>query len=331
MDFYEEINIKSETYIIRPYRKQDEEAVLSLWQTVFGKEISNAYWRWKYLDNPYGNRILLCVKQTGEVVVMYGGIPYRTQMDEKSVEIIHLSDIMSHPDYRKTGLFIKTVEAFITHFGGPQKAVFFYGFPGKYHFDIGCKYLEYRELGNGVCFLSAMISDLVKPSRGRGQVIRISDAEDYGNDIWSKCREYYPFSVIRDQTFLKWRFHMNPVHSYEVYGYALDPDSQVIGYAVFARNEDTSIMVDILIPPSVSMVKDFMAILAADFFKLNGKKVQTWLPANHFLTEILVTCGFSVHPEPFGFVPTGRSFSPLLPWEWGSDNMYYSMADADLF
>ena len=124
---------------------------------------------------------------------------------------------------------------------------------------------------------------------------------------------------------------MNPVHSYDVYGYALNPDSQVVGYAVFARKEDTLVMVDILMPPSVSMVKDFMTAMAADFFKQDDKKVQTWLPANHFLTEILVACGFSVHPEPLGFVPTGRSFSPLLPWDWGSDNMYYSMADADLF
>ena len=127
MAFCKEVIIKAQKFRIRQYREEDESAVLSLWRTVFGKDISIDYWRWKYLANPYGNRILLCVKQTGEVVVLYGGIPYRSRLATSSVEIIHLSDIMSHPDIRKTGLFIKTVEAFIPYFSGPEKAVFFYG------------------------------------------------------------------------------------------------------------------------------------------------------------------------------------------------------------
>ncbi|MDA3894695.1 MAG: GNAT family N-acetyltransferase [Desulfobacteraceae bacterium] len=331
MEMDKELIIKSEKYIIRPYQAEDEDAVLSLWQTVFGKDINRDYWQWKYSKNPYGNRILLCVKETGEVVVMYSGIPYRANMDGESLEIIHLSDIMSHPDYRKTGLFIKTVEAFIAYFGGPQKAVLFYGFPGMYHFDIGRKYLEYRELSGGVQFLSVTIKDLSENDHSRGCVTRISNIDDVGKDIWPECQKYFPFSVIRDKQFLKWRFQMNPIHSYKIYGYALNPDSQLIGYAAFAQDEDTLIMVDLLMPPSLAMVQDFMAIMAAEFIKQNIKKAKTWLPANHFLNNILVSCGFDVQPEPLGFVPTGRSFSPCLPWDWGSQNMYYSMADADLF
>lgn len=331
MEMDKDIIIKSEKYTIRPYQVEDEDAVLSLWQTVFEKDISSAYWRWKYTNNPYGNRIVLCVKETGEVVVMYSGIPYRASIGGEFIEIIHLSDVMSHPDYRKTGLFIKTVESFFEYFGGPQKAAFIYGFPGKYHFDIGCKYLKYNELSGGVSFLFALVRDLAENSHFQGRVMNISNIDDAGKDIWPECQKFYPFSVIRDKQFLKWRFQMNPIHSYKIYGYALNPGSQLIGYAAFAQDEDTLIMVDLLMPPSLSMVQDFMAIMAAEFVKQNIKKVKTWLPANHFLTNILVSCGFAVRQEPLGFVPTGRSFSPSLPWNWGSQNMYYSMADADLF
>ena len=307
---------------------------MSLWRTVFGKDISIDYWRWKYLANPYGNRILLCVKQTGEVVVLYGGIPYRSRLATSSVEIIHLSDIMSHPDIRKTGLFIKTVEAFISYFSGPEKAVFFYGFPGKYHFDIGQKYLEYRELGTGVAFLSAMVEDFSVQTSTGGIVVKTSTTDEAKhNTIWNSCREYYPFSVIRDHAFLNWRFYQNPTRSYMVYAYALHSDSVFSGYAVFTAGEveGTMILVDLIMPPSADSVQDFFSILSKIFISENVKRIKTWLPANHFLIALLVSSGFSVSPEPLGFIPTGRSFSPALPWNWGSRNMFYSMADADLF
>lgn len=334
MAFCKELTIEAEKYHIRPYQATDEDAVLSLWQTVFEKDISRAYWRWKYVENPYGNRILLCVNQTGDVVVLYGGIPYRTRMATSSVEIIHLSDIMSHPAVRKTGLFIQTVAAFIAHFSGPEKAAFFYGFPGKYHFDIGQKYLEYRELGDGVAFLSAMVQDFPVQTSSRAMVARISNLDEIKNDdMWNNCREFYPFSVIRDHAFLNWRFYQHPTHSYEVYAYALHPDSPFSGYAVFTLSEDEEamVLVDLMMPPFADRVQDFFTILSKGFADRNIKRIKTWLPANHFLTLLLVSSGFSVSPEPLGFIPTGRSFSPALPWDWGSWNMFYSMADADLF
>ena len=39
---------------------------------------------------------------------------------------------------------------------------------------------------------------------------------------------------------------------------------------------------------------------------------------------------FAQAPEPLGIVPTARSFDVNLEIPWVSDNLYYTMADADL-
>jgi hypothetical protein len=36
-------------------------------------------------------------------------------------------------------------------------------------------------------------------------------------------------------------------------------------------------------------------------------------------------------PEPLGIIPTGRVFLSSLSFDWASKNIYYSMADGDLF
>ena len=39
---------------IEPYRAGDEVAILDLFRREFGRERSEAHWRWKFLENPYG-------------------------------------------------------------------------------------------------------------------------------------------------------------------------------------------------------------------------------------------------------------------------------------
>ncbi|KPA11497.1 hypothetical protein MHK_008290 [Candidatus Magnetomorum sp. HK-1] len=103
-----------------------------------------ALWRWKYIDNPYEVKILLCVTQYGKPVVLYGGIPFKANICGREMIMIHLSDIMSHPEYRKTGLFIHTVNAYFEFFGGEEEVGLMYGFPGKYHFDPEKQYELWR-------------------------------------------------------------------------------------------------------------------------------------------------------------------------------------------
>jgi hypothetical protein len=303
--------------------------VLDLWRIAFGKELDADIWRWKYADNPFGMRVLLCFDPDDEkAVVMYSGAPYRARWRDREVEIVQLMDIMSHPDFRKTGLFVKAAEVYFDTFAGGD-SVLYYGIPGRYHFDIGAKYLKYSELASGVAYLAA---DPRKLARGPvGGSLRVSDRPAPVFDrMWRDLGEHYPLAAVRDRAFLEWRFFNHPRREYIVYVVGGGLLSRPRGYAVVGMDGTTARLVDLLVPPDRRPVSVLSSGLAADLVRRGIERVETWLPGGHFLTGLLELEGWGREDEPLGIVPTARSFNSALEIPWISDNFFYTMADSDL-
>ena len=319
-------------FTVRPYRFGDEESVLSLWKAAFKKEMDPRLWQWKYVNNPFGHRIMLCVSEEDLLVALYGGIPYKANYDGRTIEIINLMDLMSHPDYRGEGLFVRTGNIFFDNYCGSGGASFVYGFPGEYHFVLGEKYLGYRALEKPVIYLSARSSDLA--GRGRmfgGRVERLQHPDPCLDMLWKRCSEAYPLSVIRDGAFSRWRFFSHPFQEYEVFVYRPYFGKEVKAYAVFAVEEQKASMIDLFSAPSVKGLSDFFARLAAEFLEKGITEMNTWLPESHFTTESSLSAGFERAPEPKGVISTVRLFDHSPSLETVSRKMFYTMADVDLF
>ncbi len=325
------IELEAGTFSARPYRAEDERAVLDLWHVAFGKELDPELWRWKYVDNPFGMRVLVCRDPSGEIaVVMYSGVPYRAWWKGRLVEIVQLMDIMSHPDYRKTGLFIKAAEVFFDLFAGGD-SVLYYGIPGRYHFDIGAKYLDYSELESGVAYLRGSTARLARPGSLFGPSLRrIDRAEPVLDAIWSEVAEHYRLAAVRDAAFVDWRFFRNPQRDYLVYFLRTGITRRPRGYAVVGIDGNTARVVDILTQPDPALISVLSGRVAADLSARGIDTVETWLPAGHFLTAGLLGAGWAREAEPLGIVPTARSFDPELTIPWVSENFFYTMADSDL-
>ena len=320
------------TFTIRSYRPEDEQNVLALWKTAFGKEMPISLWNWKYQQNPFGCHMLLCVNDADEPVVMYGGVPYQAQWNGKRVEITQLMDIMSHPDYRKTGLFIHTGNAFFDTFGGSKHSVMLYGFPGKYHFEIGQKYLAYQKMASDIAYLSADPAALSenKPSVSSGNIEQRFDIDASFDSLWKRCQVSYPFSVIRNADFLRWRFIDHPFNHYEIWGHRMKAEKDLAAYAILSFIDNKATLVDLLGLPFDSIWSDFWIKLGKMLAQRDISQLHTWLPDGHFITHAVMASGLKRFPEPIGIIPTVRSFDTSLTFDWISKNLYYTMADTDL-
>jgi hypothetical protein len=325
------IELAAGRFAAAPYRAEDEQRVLDLWRVAFGKELDPDLWRWKYVNNPFGMRILVCRDPNTEAaVVVYSGVPYRARWNGRPVEIVQLMDIMSHPDVRKTGLFIKAAEVFFDTFAGGD-SVLYYGIPGRYHFDIGAKYLLYSELESGVAYLRAAVQDLSRRDGLPGPGVR--RIEWPGNEIdsiWSSLARHYPLAAVRDAAFLEWRFFRNPRRGYLVYVLGTGVTGRAAGYAVIGIDGGAARLVDVLMPPDAGMIAALSGRIADKLLARGIDSIECWLPANHFVTAGLLEAGWSRKPEPLGIVPTARSFDEQLTIPWVSDNFFYTMADSDL-
>jgi hypothetical protein len=330
------IVINNDKFIIRPFNEKDENKVLSLWKVAFDKDMPIPIWKWKYIDNPFNQNILLCINKDNLVCVMYGGIPYFANFGGKLIEITQLMDIMSHPDYRKTGLFIHSANAFFDYFGCPERSSILYGFPGKYHFAIGEKYLKYEKIKPSVCYLKLHTSDLLTNQKAQKtkfgfKIKKVNKIDSSFDKLWNNYHTFYPLSVIRDAKFLNWRFMKHPFNKYEIWVYKNFISGNLKAYVILSRKDNKKVsIVDMLFPSSAEVVNDFFTKFVKVLYDQHIEIIETWLPSNHFMIDLLKSIYFKSFTEPIGIIPTVRVFDPEMTINWVSKSLYYTMADADL-
>jgi hypothetical protein len=322
-------------FFMRPYQDDDEEKVIQLWETAFNSKMDRRIWRWKFHDNPFGRQMMLCINEAGEPIAMYSGIPFPANLKGEAIRMTQLIDNMSHPEYRQAvsgrkGLFVKCSEHFFDVYGGKHASVYHYGFPGIKHFKLGKLLLQYGMVSDGGAYLEALpkkqgFSSLFSFAR----IEQVSEIDDRFDELWKSNKAHYPFSINRDSTFLKWRFSRNPINTYEIY--TISGKGKISAYAVVLIKENESIIVDVFSGRNTKPLLKLLSHVSHKMWFASVKKIKVWLPKNHFITQAFINTGFSYMDEPLGIVPTGRSLDESLDFDFTAKNIFYTMADGDLF
>lgn len=336
MEMDKSIETRHGKFLFRPYRDEDEQNVLDLWEAAFGSKMPVEVWRWKFHDNPFGRQMMLCLTDEGLPIAMYAGIPFFGNCDGSEIKMTQLIDNMSHPEYRhatngRKGLFIQTAEHFFSIYGGLHTSVFHYGFPGKKHFRLGNLFLHYSVVADGGAYLFADARKLkcsILPVLGSINLTTVA-AEDF-DKLWKAARFYYPFSVKRNRQFIKWRFFEHPVHKYTIYTYK-NWKGKMLAYAVLSFKDNTATIVDVFALPRKTAIRALYQRIRKELLSAGISSIQVWLPKKHFITNYFIQIGFEVKEEPLGIIPGGRSFDKTLDIDFAVKNIYYTMGDGDLF
>ena len=369
-----------EKYTLRPFLQGDEDGVLDLWKTAFKSKMEPKLFKWKYLENPYSKSMMLCVSKKDRVVTFYGGVPFKFQWINKIIYAVHLMDIMSHPAHRKDKVFERTARSFMDYYCSADKLHLMYGFPGEFHYSIGERILNYKKIG-GVAYFTDSLENRNKIDYAsksgqsdvdrnvqtnvqidvqqnvqitgvqknvphiRMELVENMDALSYDFDLlWESCKKDYPFSIVRNSDFVKWRYFQHPQKQYKVFRFVTSPDVPInenntktgtIGvtkaYVVFSIKQNKLTLIDMLMPNSKNLFMKIIGYIKEYMATANIKNIETWLPENHFFAQYALLSGFKREDEPIGFIPTVSLFDQSPPLEWITSNIYYSMADGDLF
>lgn len=347
MEMEKKLDTESGRLCFRPYTDKDQQKVVDLWQTVFHSQLPLELWKWKYHDSPYGNRAIICLNENEDVIVFFGGIPFRANLQGMTRKIIQLMDIMSHPDYRGTHVFGLTVSHFFDCYCQRGGAEMLYGFPGRYHYDIGVKYLGYVGLDQKVAYLTADIESMKSEDIKKilfkkniplslienSRIVKTRRPDFRFTLLFWQQLKHFPFSIQRNADFLRWRFSGHPVNSYEIWYLQEGSLPFVSAYAVFKIDTVNSrvIIVDFLSPQSDGLISVFMTKLIDNVRTRGFKEIISWLPEKHFITRSLISLGFKGLDDPLGIISTIRPFDHSPETKWISEHLYYTMADADLF
>jgi GNAT superfamily N-acetyltransferase len=95
---------------IRDYVGEDEGPVLDLIQHGMGGGPTGTrdrgFWQWKHFHNPFGPSIaLVAVYKDGQIIGLRTFMRWRFQTGDRPVSAVRAVDTVTHPDYRRYGVF----------------------------------------------------------------------------------------------------------------------------------------------------------------------------------------------------------------------------------
>lgn len=253
----------------------DTDALIDLFDTVFGFTVSPAMWEWKYRP-PWAPRHFCWVGAVdGQIVGFLGAVPLRGTIDGEEVPFFQLADVMVHPahrlkhDYFSIGQGAVRDDITKTH---PRHLV--YGFSDHRAFRW------FERLG-WVSVVEKPVTTFALPARnGTPNPYSIREwawDEPEIDGVWGFHSANVRIGLIRDGAYLRWRYGGHPVFPYRLLG--LYREEAPVGWLVLGRGgkdkdgkRRPAPVVDMLGPTGESE-----AMLTAVATWLD-EAVKTWLP-----------------------------------------------------
>ena len=196
-----------------------------LFKRVFGQQLSEALWRWKY---DAGRGVGVGARApNGDLLAHYGGTLRQINFCDQPALAIQIGDVMVAPEGRAAlahkGPFGMVVEAFLNrHVGGAKGVVLGFGFPNARHMRLGEKLGHYVQVDT----VSELSWHVPRRSDNPNKVttrLRI-EALDWANPLtevrldglWRKMKHDLRDSVVptRDASWLRHRYANHPEHRY---------------------------------------------------------------------------------------------------------------------
>lgn len=315
---------------IRDYKIGDEIKILELFQSTFGKPMSEAYWKWRFIDNPE-NKVMIKLMWDGETLAgHYAVSPLTLKVNNEKIVAALSMTTMTHPDYSGRGIFTQLAETLYqdeTKKSG-LKAVL--GFPNSNSHYAFIKNLKWVDLEQIPTFSIDMSQ--IKPSKTDDIIITNSFNESHINAQYSVTNNF-KIKINKSFDYLNWRYINNPINKYEIFELKNNDLSYYAVTKVFSSfNVKNKFEVDILelcFPDDQDSLVQLLNSIKEYYKKHDLLKINTWLPLN---------CNKHLLLEKLGFLnstPITYSGIRILDSNYNmldqSKDWNYSMGDSDIY
>jgi GNAT superfamily N-acetyltransferase len=224
--------------LIREYQKDDENQIVELLKKIFPgwprqqEKISGIdFWKWKYLDTPAEQWVIVVAESNNEIVGCHHNSFFWMKLyDEKKWGYIG-GDIGVNPEFRGKGIWKKMVQkstditkeldlAFsigittnpIVKNGWEKMGEKFFPHPISLMYkikDIGLhiRKTKLNPLKDLEYITSRILSrDSQKVEKNKFDIKEISSFEKHYDNFWAKTRGEHVFSVEKDRDYVNWRY-----------------------------------------------------------------------------------------------------------------------------
>jgi hypothetical protein len=245
----------------RAPRHDDIPAILSLFETAFGKTISAEHYRWKLQSrrSPAEN-VVIAVDDSDRPVFHSAGIPCRCVIGGVEYWVMLGADVMTAPAYRRRGFNTRYSAALYARWKAAGVALIV-GFSneqwGSSAYQVGLR--PFGQLASliypirperllarklklpflGRVEMLGRLWGLLRRHREKGdQKVRVEEVRKPGpafDQLWQKIRGQVEPSMVRDLSWVRWRYFEDPSHRYRVF--LARRNAQPVGYAAFSQDD----------------------------------------------------------------------------------------------
>jgi hypothetical protein len=359
------------TWIARPYRPGDEEGILQLRRLVFGEvdapRNTVEYWRWEYVDAPAGRATIWVGEAEGSIVGHYAIRPVKMQHRGEPVLGSTSIDAMTHPHYRRESVFATLGQRAYAELAqdGPALTYIFprkismAGSIAKFDWKYLCalsvfvkpidvnavveRFISGRAILAPVRAVSRVLLGLVYKGRRRhpqerGEVRWLERFDDRVDRFWAQLAPRYPIAVVRDSSYLNWRYFDNPSRDYRAL--AAERGGDIISYAILRRMEQFGLrggmIVDLGALPGCEGALAALLDRAEELFREEQMDVMACLVnGDERYVQLLRQRGFRPLPSRLGFKQWYFGYrinNPRLDEEVCADrsNWFLTFGDTDV-
>ena len=256
-------------WIIRPATLDDRDEAVALMDRAFGPdEHRSALWDWAFADNPYADELYYLVADTGSALAaQYATMPVAMQHDGRPVRGLISLFTATDPAFQHRGLFRTLAQTLYDR--TRERFPIVYGFPNHRSARGFYKHLDWvdlrpypslrRPLRNGArhadgtraAEVAARLLD-AGARVGRDptlEIVEIAAFDGTANQVWEQLRPRIATAVIRDETFLNWRFVRSP---FAYQRFLALRDGRPVGLAVLAAEsgDGKARLMELMIAPS---------------------------------------------------------------------------------
>jgi hypothetical protein len=172
----------------------------------------------------------------GTVVSQFAGIPRRVQVGAVERSFSEIVDSFVDPSFRSglkhPGIFARTACGYIHHYCRPDCEAFAYGLPTPEAYRLGHRLLGYSHLWNVDVLLKDARPD---PSHDHSRLEALAELPPDTDGLWARVRRQQDIGVVRDRSYLTWRYVAKPGAPYR--RYALRDERGVLVGIVILRDD----------------------------------------------------------------------------------------------
>jgi hypothetical protein len=323
-------------FIARAYQPGDEAAILELFAQSFHRQQSPEHFRWKYLQNPYGNQhISMALAADGSLVGHYAGYPV-SYVDRQREMIAHqIADLMTDRSIRhigrgRTSVFGRTALHFYATFC-EGKVAFNYGFNTATSKAFAIRFLN-ADCVEPVAYWQRdtalpRIARRQRWPRGFQLQVVTEIGEEYDR-LFARAAPAYRFLVKRDARYLRWRYLQCPEPGY--FMVAIRKWRRLVGWSVFRLGDHRLTWGDALFDPRHADAVEVLLRHVAPNYPVD--RIEAWFPPRpRWFIDAVARLGLTPAREPQNLSLMCVPFTLPDATARMREALYYTMGDSDLF